>query len=163
MFVDVVDRSYVEPRAVAAINRVSGLMEYFSANSQFVGHFSLQQHTREPKIFITCAAWVDPIAATAIDSPIAEALLKPHREKHLDVARPEAAIFVASGQIDLRKYRNLRSPTLTVLLDEPVLETNRRVAVPVLHRAAGRTVERRYSVNRELAIGDEAVIKFYAW
>jgi hypothetical protein len=73
VFVDVVDRSDVEPRAVVAINRVSGLMEYFSADSQFVGHFSLQQHTREPKILV-CAALVDPITATAIDGPIAEAL-----------------------------------------------------------------------------------------
>src|SRR4029077_3447899 len=128
-------------------------MEYFSADSEFVGHFSLQQHTREPKILVW-AALVDPIAATAIDGPIAKAFLKPYREKRLDVARPEAAIFVASGQIDLRKCRNLRSPTLTGLLDEPVLETNRGVAVPVLHRAARRIVERRHSVNRELAIGD---------
>jgi hypothetical protein len=81
----------------------------------------------------------------------------------LDVACAEAAVFVAGGQIDLRKNRNLRSPTLTVLLDEPILETNRRVAVPVLHRAAGRTVERGYSVDRELSIRDEAVIKLYAW
>jgi hypothetical protein len=163
VFVDVVDGSDVEPRAVVAINGVGGLMEYFSADGKFVGHLSLEQHTREPKIFVTCAALVDPIAASAIDGPIAETLLKPHRQKHLDVAHAEAAVFVAGGQIDLWKYRSLRSPALTVLLDESVLETNRRVAIPVLHRAPGGTVERRYSVNRELAIGDEAVIKFYAW
>ena len=78
VFVDVVDRSDVEPRAVVAINLVSGLMEYFSADGQFVGYFSLQQHTKEPKILV-CAALVDPIAATAIDGPIAEALPKLHR------------------------------------------------------------------------------------
>jgi hypothetical protein len=32
-----------------------------------------------------------------------------------------------------------------------------------LHRAAGRTVERGYSVDRELAIGNESVVEFYPW
>src|SRR5262245_65258764 len=85
------------------------------------------------------------MAATAIDGPITEALLKPHREKHLDVTRAEPAVFIAGGQIHQRKYRNLRPPTLTVLLDEPILKANRRVAVPKLHRAVGRTVEDRKS------------------
>jgi hypothetical protein len=78
-----------------------------------------QVFTREPKILVTCAALVDPIADTAIDGPIAEAFLKPHRKKHLDVARPKPTIFVAGGQIDQRKYCNLRTPTLTFFLDEP--------------------------------------------
>src|SRR5262245_16401672 len=111
MFIDVVDRSDVEPRAVVAINRVSGLMEYFTADSKFVSHLSLEQQTREPEVLVTYPALVDPITATAIDGPIAEALLKPHRKKHLDVACAEAAIFVAGGQIDLGKYRHLWSPT----------------------------------------------------
>src|SRR5262245_50997878 len=90
-----------------AISRVSGLMEYFPANSKFLGHLSLEQHAREPKILVTCVALVDPIAATAIDGPIAEGLLKPHRKKHLDVACPKTAVFVTSGQIDLRKIPQL--------------------------------------------------------
>src|SRR5262245_60721789 len=108
-------------------------MEYFPTDSKFVSHLSLEQHTGEPKILVTCAALVDPIAGTAIDGPIAEALLKPYREKHLHVSRAETTVFVAGGQIDQRKYRSLRPPTLTVLLNEPILETNRRVAVPELH------------------------------
>ena|SRR6187200_83784 len=133
MFIDVVDHPEVEPCAVVAINRVGGLMEYFPADSKFVSHLSLEQHTGEPKILVTYAALVDPIAATAIDSPIAETLLKPHREKHLHVSRAEATVFVARRQIDLREYRSLRPPTLTVLLNEPIFETNRRVAVPEPH------------------------------
>ena len=163
VFIDVVDRPEVEPSAVVAINRVGGLMEYFPTHGKVVGHLSLDQQTREPKILVICAALVDPIAAATIDGPIAEALLKPHRKKHLDVADPEPPVFVAGGQIDQRKYRNLRSPTLIVFLDEPILETNRRIAVPELHRAAGRTVERGYSVDRELAIGNESVVEFYPW
>src|SRR5262249_45250122 len=114
-------------------------MEYFPADRKFVGHLSLEQDTGEPKILVTCAASVDPIAATVIQGPIAEALLKPHRKKHLDMTRSESAVFVAGGQIDQREYRNLRLPILTVLLDEPIFETNRRIAVPELNRAAGRT------------------------
>ena len=44
-----------------------------------------------------------------------------------------ATVFVARRQIDLREYRSLRPPTLTVLLNEPIFETNRRVAVPEPH------------------------------
>src|SRR5262245_49444283 len=145
-----------------AVNRGSSLMKYFSADSKLVGHLSLEQHAREPKILVTCTALVDPIAATAINGPIAEALLKPYWKEYLDVTCAEAAIFVASGQVDLRKYRHLRSPTLTVLLDEPILEADRRIAVAELHRASGRTVECCNGVNRELSIGDDPVVDFNA-
>ena len=81
VFVDVVGRTDVEPGAVLAIDRVSRLMKYFPADRKFVGYLSLEQHTREPKILVSRAALVDPIAAAAIEGPIAEALLKPHRKK----------------------------------------------------------------------------------
>ena len=58
VFIDVVGRPDVEPRAVVAINRVGCLMEYFPANRQFVGYLSLEQHTREPKILVACAPWL---------------------------------------------------------------------------------------------------------
>ena len=82
VFIEVVDGPEVEPRAVVSINRVSGLMEYFPADRKFVCHFPLEQQTGEPIILVGYAALVDPITATAIDSPIAEALLKPHWKKH---------------------------------------------------------------------------------
>ena len=58
VFIDVVDRPEVEPSAVVAINRVDGLMEYFPTHGKIVGHLSLDQQTREPKILVTCAALV---------------------------------------------------------------------------------------------------------
>jgi hypothetical protein len=47
VFIEVVDSAEVEPRAVVAISRVSGLMENFPADSKFVGHLSLES----PKLF----------------------------------------------------------------------------------------------------------------
>ena len=41
VFIEVVDGAEVEPRAVVAINRVGGLMEYFPTYREFVGHLSL--------------------------------------------------------------------------------------------------------------------------
>src|SRR6185295_7190902 len=88
VLIEVVDGTEVEPRTVLSINGVGGLMEYFPADSECVGHLSLKQEPSEPKIFVTHASSIDPIAATTIDGPIAEALLKPQREKHLDMAYP---------------------------------------------------------------------------
>jgi len=162
VFIEVVDGAEVEPRAVISINRLGALMEYFSGHREFVSDLSLEQPAKKPIILIAGTAPVDPITAASIGGPIAKALLNPHREKREHVACPESAVCVAGRQNNLRKYRSLRSPTVTVLVDEPILETNWRVAVSDLRRAAGRTVERCYSVNRELAIGNETVIKFYA-
>src|SRR5262249_49755495 len=75
-------------------------MEYFPTYGKVVGHLSLDQQTREPKILVTCAALVDPIAAATIDFPIAEALLKPHRKKHLDVAHPNSGDHEQSPEKD---------------------------------------------------------------
>ena len=80
VFIKVVDGSEIEPRAVISINRVGGLMEYFPTYGKFVGHLSLEQQAREPKILVTYTALVDPIPATGIDGPIAETLLRPDRE-----------------------------------------------------------------------------------
>ena len=43
--------------------------------------------------------------------------------------------FDQTDKVDERENGNLRSPTLHILLDKPVLETDRRIAVAVLQRA----------------------------
>src|SRR5215467_4907888 len=162
MFIEVVGRPDIETSGIAGISRVGGLMKYFRTRCKFVGQLSLKQHTRKPKVFVCCSARVDPIAGTAVDNPIAKALLKPHGEKRLKVAYTEAAVFVAGRQIQQGKYRNLRAPTPTVFLDEPVLKANWHIAVPQPHSAAGGIVKCGHGVNCELAVRDEAVVELDA-
>jgi hypothetical protein len=58
VFIEVVDGAEVEPRAVMAINRIGSLVEYFPTHGKFVGHLSLKQEAREPKILVTYAALI---------------------------------------------------------------------------------------------------------
>src|SRR5262249_25820548 len=99
MYIEVVGRPDVQTSGVAGISRVGRLMKYFRAHSKFVGQLSLQYHTLKPKILAGSSARVDQIACTAVNNPIAKALLKPHGEKCLNVAHTEAAVFVAGRQI----------------------------------------------------------------
>jgi hypothetical protein len=94
---------------------------------------------------------VDPITAATIGGPIARALLNPDRKKREDMACPEPTGFIPSWQLDERENGNLGSRTLLVLLDEPVLEAEVRVAVAESGRATRRAVERHRSIDGELA------------
>src|SRR5262249_9677678 len=94
----------VEPSAVVAINRVGGLMEYFPTHGKIVGHLSLDQQTREPKILVTCAALVDPIAAAAgllQDGP--EATQFACAANHLTVAGSIATPFTKLDEVEQMK------------------------------------------------------------
>ena len=76
------------------------------------------------------------------------------------MARTEPAVFVAGGQIDERKYRNLRSPTLFIFLDESVLKAEVHIAVTELRCAGRRAVECDRCVDSELAVGDKTIVEF---
>src|SRR5262245_20370085 len=79
------------------------------------------------------------------------------------MACPEPPAVVTCWQLDEREHGNLRAPTLLVLLDEPVLKTNRCIAVTELGGVVRRAVERDQCVDSELAIGDETIIQFHPW
>src|SRR5262245_28393815 len=160
VFVEVVDGAEIESRAVVSIYRVGGLMEYFPTYGKFVAHLSLEQHAREPKILVTCTALVDPIPATGIDGRFAETLLRPDREKPQDVACSQPTALVTAWQLNEGEDGNLRSPTMLILLNEPVFKADRHVAETELNGVIRRAVERDRCVDRELAIRDETVIQF---
>ena len=84
----------------AAENDGCGLMEYLAADSQLPGHLPLQQPAEKPVITIErIVAVIDPVTATAVGRPIAEALLNPQREVCAHVAGANATALASGGKL----------------------------------------------------------------
>ena len=64
---------------------------------------------------------MDPITAATIGRPFAEILLQPDREERVDGAGSQAAIGIASGEVQKRIERDLRPPVFLVSGKEAVL------------------------------------------
>src|SRR5208282_92751 len=103
--VKIVDRADVETGGVFSSDCIGGLMKNFTPDNKILRHLLLQQPAEEPIVLVVrAAAMIDPIAATAIGSPIAKAFLHPNRKVRADMASAEAAGLVASRNFEERKH-----------------------------------------------------------
>src|SRR5262245_36540522 len=91
---------------------------------------------------------------------MAKTLLPPDREKSSNVPCSQPTALIAGWQLDEREDGNLGSPTILILLDEPVLKADRQVAETELSGSIRSAVERGQCVDSKLAIGDKTVIQF---
>ena len=72
--IKIIDATEIEAGAVFAADHAGRLMEYLSAERQFVCDLTLEQPAKEQIILIAQPlGLIDPIAAAAIGCPIAEA------------------------------------------------------------------------------------------
>ena len=77
MFVNIVTAAKIEAGTIDAINSVSGLMEYLTAERQFVRNFLLEKPAKEPIVFIAkIVILIYPVSAAAIRRPLMEEFLR---------------------------------------------------------------------------------------